>query len=910
MTELQDIPWDDDEDRITNFYVTANPLYNRIRLPQIIKIKNPHPGEIALFEKRSFPRVARLHKKREDTNPHRFFLSELMLYTGYTDEQQLGCDDETKCRNLYLSKKDDIQFIKSLMMPYAQGVEEARHYVQEAQNNDRTNVGDRLDPEQEQEIVECEDDEQIIHPDFVLINPDELEFDSNIVQVKKTLRSIEIKTADEILKEARQLDEFQKKALHVAINFVQNVIIARKGNIPYPKAPFMMVHGGAGSGKSTLINVISQYTHQIMKREGDDPDCPYILLSAYTGAAASNIEGQTLHTLFSFNFGAGFMSLSDKQRDLKRNLYKNLKVLIIDEISLVDADMFYKIDLRLREITQKEVPMGNIAIFVLGDLMQMSPISGRFIFLSPINSQFLLTSELDPLWMKFECINLEINHRQGEDKDYAEMLNRIRTGDQTAEDLEKLKERVRDENHEDIKREIDALYIFGTNMKVNQMNTRRLKALNGEERVIMAICIHRTIKNYNPPEGKAGEVLRTPFQKELKLKIGAKVMMTYNVDTSDGLTNGARGELIGIIDDAKGNIAKLVIRFEKESFGREKRRNNPKISSQYPGGTAIEKVNFSFSISKSKKSVVNTANVIQFPLKLAFACTAHKIQGATIPKPQKVIINVTDIFCSAMMYVMLSRVCTLWQIYILNEFKDSKMYPNKKALIELERLQNISQNMNPTNWERVDKGTMKISSLNCRSLRKHYEDIISDKLLLKSDVICLQETWLEEDTLSDNLSIQDYDLHLNSNGNGKGIAIYYKKNTIQHETDIKKENMQLSKFTSSSIDIVVLYRSQGGNHNDMKANLAALASKNKPQLVIGDFNYCFLKESMNPTKRYLQERSFTQIVHEPTHIEGNLLDQAHVRDVEKINKYSVEIHSKYYTDHKGIAIMIKKVCND
>ena len=68
-------------------------------------------------------------------------------------------------------------------------------------------------------------------------------------------------------------------------------------------------------------------------------------------------------------------------------------------------------------------------------------------------------------------------------------------------------------------------------------------------------------KNYNPPEGKAGEVLKTPFQKELKLKIGAKVMMTYNVDTSDGLTNGARGELLGFVDDANGNISKLIIKF-------------------------------------------------------------------------------------------------------------------------------------------------------------------------------------------------------------------------------------------------------------------------------------------------------------------------------------------------------------
>ena len=130
------------------------------------------------------------------------------------------------------------------------------------------------------------------------------------------------------------------------------VLISRKGKIPYPRAPHMMIHGGAGSGKSTLIHVMSQQVHSMLRRDGDDPDCPYVLLSAYTGTAAANIEGQTLHTLFSFNFGAGYMSLSDKMRDEKRNLYKNLKMLIIDEISLVDSDMFYKIDLRLREITQ------------------------------------------------------------------------------------------------------------------------------------------------------------------------------------------------------------------------------------------------------------------------------------------------------------------------------------------------------------------------------------------------------------------------------------------------------------------------------------------------------------------------------------------------------------------------------
>ena len=94
------------------------------------------------------------------------------------------------------------------------------------------------------------------------------------------------------------------------------------------------------------------------------------------------------------------MSLSDKMRDEKRNIFKNLKILIIDEISLVDADMLHKIDLRLREVTQMGVPLGNIAIIVLGDLMQMCPISGRYIFLEPRNEQFLLSSQMDPLWRK------------------------------------------------------------------------------------------------------------------------------------------------------------------------------------------------------------------------------------------------------------------------------------------------------------------------------------------------------------------------------------------------------------------------------------------------------------------------------------------------------------------------------
>ena len=140
-----------------------------------------------------------------------------------------------------------------------------------------------------------------------------------------------------------------------------------------------MVHGGAGSGKSTVINAVAKWTHHILQRPGDDPDCPYVCISAYTGAAACNVGGQTLHSLFGFNFGNEYMSLSDKLRDVKRTMFSNLSILIIDEISLVDADMLYKIDLRLKEVKQNDKPFGGVGLLCFGDLLQIKPVKGRII---------------------------------------------------------------------------------------------------------------------------------------------------------------------------------------------------------------------------------------------------------------------------------------------------------------------------------------------------------------------------------------------------------------------------------------------------------------------------------------------------------------------------------------------------
>ena len=170
----------------------------------------------------------------------------------------------------------------------------------------------------------------------------------------------------------------------------------------------------------------------------------------------------------------------------------------------------------------------------------------------------------------------------------------------------------------------------------------------------------------------------------------------------------------------------------------------------------------------------------------------------------------------------------------------------------------------------------------------------------------MQETWLEEDVNADDFQIPKFKLHLNSSGKGKGIAIYFKETIFKHDNDINEENMQLTKFTSTNISIIVLYRSQQGQLQILNDHIDSMRIPNKQELIIGDFNYCDLDKASNITKQYLENEGFFSVIQEPTHIEGNLLDQAYLKDARKILDCSSELYSKYYSDHKMLALIIKK----
>ena len=143
------------------------------------------------------------------------------------------------------------------------------------------------------------------------------------------------------------------------------------------------------------------------------------------------------------------------------------------------------------------------------------------------------------------------------------------------------------------------------------------------------------------------------------MKIGAKVMLTYNIDVLDSLTNGSIGKVIGFEYAPDNEVKSVLVQFNDEKCGREKRKKNTAaITQAFPNilVTPIPKIEFRFNMSKNPTSQNDFMTAIQYPLKLSFACTAHKMQGSTVMKPDPLIIDLKSVREAAQAYVMMSRI--------------------------------------------------------------------------------------------------------------------------------------------------------------------------------------------------------------------------------------------------------------
>ena len=237
-------------------------------------------------------------------------------------------------------------------------------------------------------------------------------------------------------------------------------------------------------------------------------------------------------------------------------------------------------------------------------------------------------------------------------------------------------------------------------------------------------------------------------------------------------------------------------------------------------------------------------------------------------KPSSLVVDVTSSHQPGMVYVMLSRVCSMQQLHIVEKLDPDKITVNEKVKAEAARMAKVSLNTNPCEWMNPARLGLRVCSLNCRSLRKHIQDVKTDPFLLQGEVILLQETWLEDgEERQGRYQLDGYQGYFNSVGPGKGVAVYVREGLqIMGVHNLSDPNIQLSKIALGKLDIINVYRSQDEPLHSAAHHLQNFIDPEKDTLIIGDVNVCATKA--NPLSNYLQREGFHQLVTLPTHIQG------------------------------------------
>jgi ATP-dependent DNA helicase PIF1 len=391
-------------------------------------------------------------------------------------------------------------------------------------------------------------------------------------------------------------------------------------------AGHLFITGKAGTGKSTLLDYFRNATRK------------KVAVLAPTGVAALNVHGQTIHSFCRFKPDITLDTVK-KISDKRAALYKNLDAVIIDEISMVRADLLDCVErfLRLNGPHPKK-HFGGLQMIFIGDLYQLPPVvtsAEREIFSNQYETPYFFSSHIfnDPEF-DMEFVELEKIYRQTEE-DFIQLLNAIRNRSVTDDDIGRLNRRL---DPAFIAPEEDFyIHLTSTNDLAYSRNQEKLAQLPG-----------RTFRSQGILEGEFGKS-HLPTDELLEIKPGAQVMMVNN-DPNGRWVNGSLGRIAGI-KKVKGEPDVLIVELQ-EGFEVEVE----------PYTWEIFKLDYDERAGKLFSETIGS--FIQYPLRLAWAITIHKSQGKTF---DRVVIDIgRGTFAHGQVYVALSR-CTNFNGIVLKK---------------------------------------------------------------------------------------------------------------------------------------------------------------------------------------------------------------------------------------------------
>ena len=355
-----------------------------------------------------------------------------------------------------------------------------------------------------------------------------------------------------------------------------------------------------------------------------NPQLPSVLLMA-----AININGTTIHTALAIpkECGNNVPAMSDQKRTQMRLTLAELKLIIIDEISMISNMGLLHIHQRLKEIfaTPNSELFAGISVLVVGDFFQLPPIRSSTAFTDYKNGVLNLYHP----WHTFKMAELTQIMRQKDDLAFTQLLNKVHTASHTDDDIRCLQSKTitpGDENYPS-----DALHIFAENAPLDEYNINRLEQITSQQYVLKA-------SDQIPPHVWKQDIERvlskgrseTGLDNTIVIKENARVMLTTNVDISDRLINCQLGTIIKIsVDNISDKPCTIFVKFDDSNAGESAIRNSSSSFTRQNGLVPIQPVLARIKVRPGKPSSPKIQR-LQFPLTLAWACTVHKVQGLTL----------------------------------------------------------------------------------------------------------------------------------------------------------------------------------------------------------------------------------------------------------------------------------------